>query len=83
MNVYLVLVVSGKHEDYAEYRVFVAVDKEYAERWCAKFNRIIEGYTDWVCHYYDDKDWSKPRPFWYDYVSIEKPEALVIEVEWR
>ncbi len=81
--IYLVQVCSGQYEDYREREMFATADKERAEKWRDKYNRIIDNNKDRIKHYYDDQDWNKPEPFWYDEINCNLPTARVIEIEWR
>lgn len=81
--IYLVQMCSGQYEDYREHHIFATVDKERAERWCDKYNRIIENNKDRISHYYDDGNYDKPEPFWYSHIIYDSPIAIVEEIEFR
>lgn len=77
--VYLVLV----YYDYIEHIIFATSDKKRAEKWRDKYNRIIDNNKDRITQYYDDDNFDKPEPFWYDEMSYGLPIAQIKEVEWR
>jgi len=81
--IYLVIVCSGQYEDYRERPVFATKDKELAKKWRDRFNRIIDSNEDRMNHYYDDGDYDKVEPFWYDEIRWRSPQAQVREVELR
>ena len=81
--IYLVMVCSGEYEDYTERHIFATKDKKRAEKWRDKYNRIIDSNKDRINHYYDDQNWSKPEPFWYDEINWYSPAAQVREIELR
>lgn len=79
---YLVEITTGQWEDTYYEKVFVTGDKKKADEWVERFNHIIEKYRGFSESYYDDGDWDKPQPFWYDYFR-ERPYASMEEVEKR
>ena len=81
--IYLVMVCSGQYEDYTERHIFATADKDTAEKWRDKYNRIIDNNKDRINHYYDDNDWDKPEPFWYDEINWDLPTAQVQEIALR
>ena len=81
--IYLVAVCSGEYEDYTEHNIFATTDKDKAEKWRDKYNRIIDNNKDRINNYYDDRDWVKPEPFWYDKINYDLPKARIREVELR
>ena len=78
--VYIVLECTGSYEDYREYPIFATFDKDKADKWVAKFNRIIFDNQDRIYNFYYDNDYSKQEPLWYERIS-EKPMARVVEVK--
>lgn len=81
--IYLVMVCNGQHEDYTERHIFATTDKDKAEKWRDKYNRIIDNNKDRINHYYDDGDYNKPVPFWYEAINWDFPTAQVREIELR
>lgn len=81
--IYLVMVCSGEHDDYTERHIFATTNKDTAEKWRDKYNRIIDNNKDRIIHYYDDQDCDKPEPFWYNEINWDLPTARVIEIERR
>ena len=81
--IYLVNVCSGQYEVYTEREIFATADKERAEKWRDKYNRIIDNNKERIKHYYDDGNYEKEQPFWYDKINYDSPMARVIEVKWR
>ena len=84
--IYLVQLCSGQYEDYTQNEVFATTDKERAEKWCDKFNKIIEDNEDRIDKYYDDDDcddYDKEHPFWYDIMMYDCPTARFVKVELR
>lgn len=77
--VYLVYLDRGDWEDYYVENIFTTTNKDKAEKWKAKFNRIID--NNWKraisCGY------GKTEPFWHDEIDLAYPVAQVKEVEWR
>lgn len=81
---YLVSICQGQFDDYTEHEVFVTASKDMADKWCSRFNKIIDENLDRIKHYYhDDKDYSKPELFWYNFIYWETPFAKSVEVEQR
>jgi hypothetical protein len=81
--VYLVAVCSWQYEDYYEREVFVTADKDKAEKWKEKYNKIIDNNVDRITDYYKDEDYDKPPCFWHDELSWDAPSAKITEVELR
>lgn len=81
--VYIVLLCSGQWDDYHETPIFVTLDKEKAENWVCRFNRIIEENQERILGFYDDEDYSKPEPFWWNKLSDGRPMARIQETKLR
>ena len=81
--IYLVVVCSGQYDDYFEQRVFGTLDKDRAEKWVKKYNKIIENNQHRIEHYYDDQNWDKLESFWYDKIYYDRPKARIREVQLR
>lgn len=57
-NMYLVETYGGQWEEYWETPHFVTEDKEYADKWCEKYMRILQAYRELAQQKYEDNhDW--------------------------
>ena len=85
-TIFIVIVGSGEYEDYFEHKVFATKDKEKAQLWAQKFNRIITLYSEminkWDVDYNDDES---KFPLWWDCVAweIRPPNAFTREINYR
>ena len=85
-TIFLVIVATGEYEDYYEHKIFATKDKEKAQLWVRKFNRIITLYSkminEWEIDYEDE---NQPLPLWWDCVAWEmnSPNAFTREINYR
>ena len=81
MKHYLVTIATGEYEDKTDYHIFTTPNKEKAEEWKNKFNRIKETAKEWVGNY-NVRD-RNVLPFMYWERLYYNPKASVTEVEFR
>lgn len=62
---------------------FITFDKQKAELYCEKFNRIIKNNVERINHYYDDNDYDKLSTLWYDRIYLRNICAFVKPIKIR
>lgn len=76
-SVYIVQEITGQWEDKWINVLFATLDKEKAEKWVERFNRIIDDadkrHRSINVNFEDDNS----LPFWYEYIYYEKPVAEI------
>jgi len=87
-KMYLVKYSTGSYEDYHQNNLFVTADKEVADKYVEKFNRILDNWLDYMTlfdneHGYrdDEKCTTAISQRYYD--VIETNGAFVEEIEVR
>lgn len=81
--IYLVKVGQGSCDDYHEHEIFATIDKELADEWVIKFNRILDENLERIKCYYDDDNWDKAPLFLHDDIAYDTPNALISKVKLR
>jgi hypothetical protein len=78
---YIVQIITGQWEDKWINVLFATLDKEKAEKWVERFNRIINDadkrHRSIDINFEDDSN----LPFWYEYIYYESPRAEVKETK--
>lgn len=82
--IYVVSLVWGQiPEEYNEEEIFATSSIVKAEMWKKKYNRIVNENIQRIKHYYDDKNYDKPKLFWYDELRYDEPKAHIAKIEFR
>lgn len=76
---YLVSYSAGTYDTYIKVNHFVTFDKNKAERYVEKFNRILEEYRD----YFNDNDVDDESTMYFIYRTLEINCASLEEIEVR
>ena len=76
---YLVLYSAGTYDTYIKVNHFVTFDKNKAELYVEKFNRILEEYRD----YFNDNDLDDESTIYYIYRTLDINCASLEEIEVR
>lgn len=79
---YLVVVATGCYDDYIENVIFVTNDKDKADSWVTRYNKIIDDNLDRIREF-PIQDPENDEPFWYWLINYQDPFAKVIESEYR
>lgn len=58
---------------------FATLDKEKAEKWVERFNRIVEDNRERLNNF--DLNSSDNTPFWHDYILYENPWSSLKEIK--
>lgn len=84
-RMFLVEVVSWRHDDKFNQIIFVTKNKKIAASWTARFNRLIEGQTQKIREggWMEKCPHNEPTPFWFDYITDESPRAYSRGVDVR
>ena len=69
-------------EKYKENK-FATLDKNNAVMFCNKFNRIIKNNRERIESYYNDNNYNKPSPLWYDMIYSNEIIAITEEIKLR
>ena len=77
---YLVYLITD--DNYRENK-FIIYDKIKAEMFCNRFNNIIKNNLERIELYYDDDNFDKPTPLWYDKISYYNLIANYEEIKIR
>jgi hypothetical protein len=80
--VYIVGVNYGRYEDYTEEIIFATKDKDKAEKWRDRFNKIIHDNADRTYIKYEESGFTI-KPFGYDKIHGEEYTAYIEEVGLR
>ena len=80
-NIYLVIIVTGDSHDYIYHSHFATTDRDLALEWIDRFNKIIEDNEERIIKY--DIDLNDNTPFWHDYITYDKPMAMLEEIKIR
>jgi hypothetical protein len=75
-KIYTATLTQGRYEDYYETIIFATFDKNKAEAWVDRFNRIIKENEERIFN--SDEDY-----FWNNFIRWENPIAIVQEFEVR
>ncbi len=78
---YIVIVSTGRYDDHYENQQFVTNDKQIADIWVEKFNRIIDNNLERINSF--DIMSTGSEPLWYDFIISEEPTAYTFEIEYR
>lgn len=82
MKHYLVYVGTWDFESFFTKEKFVTDNKEYAEYWVNKFNRIIDNNAERIMCNFDDEGTRKIL-LWEAFIVLDKPIAGYKEIEFR
>lgn len=82
---YIVTITTGSSWDRDTYNKFVTLDKEYADTWVEKFNRIIENNKERIDKFAETPEFynDETQLFWAEYIHYQSPSARVEEIELR
>jgi hypothetical protein len=73
-DIYIVYTGSGSYQDYYEFIKFVTFNKSKAEKWVARFNKIVDDNKDRIRKYYQG-DMISREPFMGDLIYYNEPNA--------
>lgn len=76
---YLVSYSAGTYDTYIKVNHFVTFDKNKAERYVEKFNRILIQYRD----YFNDNDVDDESTIYFIYITLDINRASLEEIEVR
>jgi hypothetical protein len=80
-TMYLVMIATGSYDDYYENPEFITDDKDAANVWVARLNKIINENRGRLRNF--DLNSSKKLPFWYDNILLHDAQAQISEVPYR
>ena len=75
---YIVELLTGEYEDTLSEIVFITKDLEYAERWKARYESLIERQREIINKKYDD-----PLVYLHDLIRYYYPRIRIITAEER
>lgn len=78
-NIYIVSIYHA--DENCRENKFATHDKNDAEKFCNKFNRIIQNNRERIESYYNDYNYNKPSPLWYDLIYMNRIIAIFEELK--
>jgi hypothetical protein len=81
-EIYIVKISTGSHDDYYESDEFACFDKEKAQIWVDRFNKIIDNNRIRINKFHSDPAmYESDQPFWHDFIKYEEPNAVWTKVD--